>query len=340
MTIENALVSIVIPVHNGERFLDRTLASARAQTYRSLEIIVIDDGSTDRTAIIVEAAAAGDNRIRLFRTQKSGVALARNLGVSQARGELIAPLDADDLWHPEKVARQVDVMRASSSNVGLVYCWSIKIDKDDFVIQPAGAGAGARSKSHGCVTPKLMEGNFLENSSCALIKRSCLDAVGGYDPNLKPHGAEDWKLHLALSEVCEFAVIPEYLVGYRQWTGSLSRDVRSMAQSVKLVERWLSERWPDLAQRHKHQRAYNTNIYLAIMALNNRQRLEALRYRLGAYKNRPSALLERSTFGFTARMIGLRPEMLRRPEPLVLFQQFSLGKHATNDSNNSASPNP
>jgi glycosyltransferase involved in cell wall biosynthesis len=332
MTVENPLVSIVIPVHNGERFLGRTLASALAQTYDHIEVVVVDDGSTDRTTIIVEAAATNDNRIRLFRTQKSGVALARNLGVSQARGELIAPLDADDLWHPEKIARQVDVVRASSSNVGLVYCWSIKIDKDDFVIQPTGAGAGARSKSHGYVTPKLIEGNFLENSSCALIKRSCFDAVGGYDSNLKPHGAEDWKLHLALSEICEFAVIPEYLVGYRQWTGSLSRDVRGMAQSVKLVDQWLSERWPDLAEHHRRQRAYNINIYLAIMALNNRQLSEALRYRLGAYKSRPSALFERSTLGFLARMVGFRSEVLRRPQPSILFKQFGIGKQVATDS--------
>jgi glycosyltransferase involved in cell wall biosynthesis len=106
MTI-NAPVTVVIPVYNGECFIDRTLASALAQTYDPLEVVVVDDGSTDRTPIIVEAAAARDNRIRLLRAQKSGVAAARNLGITEARGKLIAPLDADDLWHPEKIARQV-----------------------------------------------------------------------------------------------------------------------------------------------------------------------------------------------------------------------------------------
>ena len=114
MAFEGSLVSVVIPVRNGERFINETLASALAQTYEPLEVVVVDDGSTDRTAVVVEAAALRDNRIRLFRTQRFGVASARNFGISQARGGLIAPLDADDLWHPEKIARQVYVIQTLS----------------------------------------------------------------------------------------------------------------------------------------------------------------------------------------------------------------------------------
>ena len=134
MTVEETLVSVIIPVRNGERLVKRTLVSALAQTYDPIEVVVVDDGSTDRTATLVEAVAARDSRVRLFRTHKAGVAAARNLAISQARGKLIAPLDADDLWHPEKIARQVGLMQSSSPKVGLVYCWSIKIDEDDFLI--------------------------------------------------------------------------------------------------------------------------------------------------------------------------------------------------------------
>ena len=89
----------------------------------------------DRTGKIVEAAAANDSRIRYFRTVKSGVAATRNFGISKARGKLIAPLDADDLWHPEKIARQVEAMQASSpADIGLVYCWAIEIDENDLII--------------------------------------------------------------------------------------------------------------------------------------------------------------------------------------------------------------
>src|SRR5262249_883170 len=131
MAAEDALVSIVIPVHNGERFISRTLASALAQTYHPIEVLVTDDGSTDRSAALIEADAVRNSRIRLFRSQRLGVAAARNLAISKARGEFIAPLDADDLWHPQKIARQVEIMRASPATVGLVYCWSVEIDEDD-----------------------------------------------------------------------------------------------------------------------------------------------------------------------------------------------------------------
>jgi glycosyltransferase involved in cell wall biosynthesis len=85
---------LLFPLYNGGRFIGPTLASALAQTYDPIEVIVVDDGSTCRTAILVKAAAARD-RIRYFRMQKSGIAAARNLAIGQAKGNLIAPLDAD-----------------------------------------------------------------------------------------------------------------------------------------------------------------------------------------------------------------------------------------------------
>jgi glycosyltransferase involved in cell wall biosynthesis len=326
MTVEDALVSVVIPVHNGERFIGRTLASVQAQTYDRVEAVVIDDGSTDRTAILVEAAVARDDRIRLFRTPKLGVAAARNFGIGKARGELIAPLDADDLWHPQKVGRQVGMMRASPAEVGLVYCWSIHIDENDFVIPPLDR-LETQPTTEGRASDELAEGNFIANGSSPLIKRSCIDAVGGYDPGLQPHGAEDWKLYLALSEVCEFKVVPEYLVGYRQSTGSVSRDVTAMAQSLELVTLWLFEKWPNLPDEVRRSSIYNNGVYLARRAMENNQFTAALRYRLIAYKARPAAFLERSSFEFgacvLAQMLGIRQMVLRRRrKSAIMFNEL------------------
>src|ERR1700722_6259913 len=120
--IEDALVSVVVPVYNGESYLGKTLAFALAQSYQPLEVVVVDDGSTDATPEVIAAIAARDSRLRFFRRKKGGVAAARNYGISQACGRLIAMLDADDLWHPQKVALQAAVMNASPSEVGLVYC--------------------------------------------------------------------------------------------------------------------------------------------------------------------------------------------------------------------------
>lgn len=98
------LVSCIVPVYNGERYLGETLDSIVAQTHRPIEIIVVDDGSTDRSAAVAEECSAG---VRLLRQRNAGPAAARNHGVREAVGSLVAFLDADDLWHPEKLERQV-----------------------------------------------------------------------------------------------------------------------------------------------------------------------------------------------------------------------------------------
>ena len=102
------LVSCIVPVFNGERFLAQTLASIRAQTYESLEIVVVDDGSTDGTPAVV---AAQGGPVAYLRQNNRGQAAARNAGVRAARGEFVAFLDADDLWEPAKLARQMARLR-------------------------------------------------------------------------------------------------------------------------------------------------------------------------------------------------------------------------------------
>jgi glycosyltransferase involved in cell wall biosynthesis len=289
----------------------------------------VDDGSTDQTGVICAAAATRDSRVRLFRSQGTGPAAARNSGISYARGELIATLDHDDLWHPEKIARQVKVMQTSSPKVGLVYCWSVHIDENDYII------ASVMSyTAQGCVTLELAKGNFIHTSSTPLIKRSCINAVGGYDTTLQPHGAEDWKLYLALSEICEFAVLPEYLVGYRQWSGGTSRNVAGMAQSTENVARWLSQKRPDIPYDVKRQRIYNTHAYLAEMSLDTHQLVAACWHRARACQARPEALFQRSSFNFgirlLARILGIERRKSkghgRLPRSSVLFQDFESSK--------------
>jgi glycosyltransferase involved in cell wall biosynthesis len=327
MALEDSLVSVVIPVYNGERVIGRTLASVLAQTYHPIEVVVVDDGSSDRTGVIVEAVCVNNSRVRYFRIEKSGVAAARNFGINQTHGKLIAPLDADDLWCPEKIARQVRVMETAPAEVGLVYCWALEIDKDDFVI-PSLDRLQQKGTAKGSVTGELAKGNFIETSSVPLIKRSCIEAVGGYDSTLQPQGAEDWKLYLALSEICEFAVIPEYLVGYRQVSGSLSRNIIAMDQSIELVARWIFDRHPEFQETVKRQTVYLASVFLAQRALDNDKFALALWFSVRGYWAYPRGLLRRPlrTFcaRFLARMVGIRRGALRSRGWVrrVSFQDF------------------
>jgi glycosyltransferase involved in cell wall biosynthesis len=336
MMAEDPFVSVIIPVHNGARLVGRTLVTARSQTYGSLEIIVVDDGSTDKTGDIVNAAAAHDNRISYFRTENRGVAAARNFGISQAQGSLIAPLDHDDLWHPEKIARQVDVMKVSSTKVGLVYCWYIEIDEEDMII-PSIKKLQAKSAARGRVTEELARGCFIETGSSPLIKRSYIDAVGGYDATLRPQGADDWKLYFALSEICEFEVVPEYLVGYRQARGSISRNLKPMSESMENVASWIFERRPDLAKKCQRQTIRGIRAFMAQRALDNHQFGAAFSFFATAHLAEPSALLDFKTVmfaaRFAARLSGLGRSSLRkrRTAPRVSFSDFKPGMESRPD---------
>jgi glycosyltransferase involved in cell wall biosynthesis len=316
MSADSPLVSVVIPVRNGERFIGRTLASVAAQTYSPLEIVVVNDGSTDRTAAIIEAAARRDARIRLYSIAASGLPATRNFGIKQSRGSLIAPLDADDLWHPEKIARQVAIMQ-SSPNVGVVYCWTIDIDEFDFVIPPV----RAKSDAEGNVIATIAANNGIEGSgSTHLIRRSCLDACGGYDPD-QILGAEDWKLNFLLAEICDFAVVRSHLVGYRRTAGSMTRNVSAMENGMGLVAQWIMTRSPDLPPETTRRMVYNMNAFLAHASLTNNQFANAIRYKMKSLRVRPVSLLYLSnvTFAlrFTARLFGFKRTGRREK-----FEQF------------------
>ena len=194
------------------------------------------------------------------------------------------------------------MIQTSSPEVGLVYCWSIKkIDENDFVI-PAIRSLKGGSTARGRVSEELARGCFIETGSTPVIKRSFIDAVGGYDATLQPQGADDWKLYFALSEVCEFAVIPEYLVGYRQTSGSVSRNLTAMSQSLEKVASWIFEKRPNLFPKCTSVKPCTTfTLSCSRRAFDNCQFGAALCYHAKALKAYPGKLLERDALIFAVR---------------------------------------
>lgn len=242
--LSRPLVSVVIPAYNADAYIAQTLASVVAQTYENLEIWVVDDGSCDRTVPIVQQFAQKDGRIRLLQQLNSGVAAARNRAIAAANGEFIAPIDADDVWYPDNIARQVQAMQRGGAKVGLVYAWSVDINVSG---QPTG-GFRATQIS-GNVHTTLIGHNFIGNASATLMRRSCLEQVGGYDPSLRSHdaqGCEDWDLYLRIAERYKFQVVPEFLIGYRKVDNSMSCDYRTMAKSHQQVMKAAQQRHPYL----------------------------------------------------------------------------------------------
>ncbi len=182
------LVSVIIPAYNAETFIKKTLESVLAQTYKNLEVLVVDDGSQDRTAEIVERVAQRDRRVILLRQSNAGVAAARNLAIQKSSGEYIAPIDADDVWFPKNLEKQVQCMLKVGPSVGLVYAWSVDIDEEDLT-----SGEFHASTIKGDVYTTLVCHNFLGNASASLMRRACFEKVGSYNCQLKKQNAQGVK---------------------------------------------------------------------------------------------------------------------------------------------------
>jgi glycosyltransferase involved in cell wall biosynthesis len=237
-------VSVVVPAYNAEQTLPETLHSVRAQTHENLEIIVVDDGSTDATAAIVRLQQRSDPRIRLIQQQNGGVALARNSGAAAATGAFIAPIDSDDLWHPSKIEAQLCKFETAGPEVAVVYTWFALIDADSNVIHKK-----HRPEFAGWVLPTLAEFNFLGNGSSPLIRIEAFRSTSGYDPSLKARGGqgcEDWKLYCQLAERFQYAVVRRHLTGYRALPDNMSSDVLQMLRSRDLATADLLPKHPEL----------------------------------------------------------------------------------------------
>jgi glycosyltransferase involved in cell wall biosynthesis len=245
--VADPLVSVVVPAWNAERTLKETLESVAAQTYRNLEILVVDDGSTDGTADIAADFCAGEPRARLIRTINGGVAAARNHAIVGAAGEWIAPLDADDLWHPTKVEKQVAAALAAPEPPGFIYCWHRFIDEESRV-----TGSGPRWALSGRAFNQLAYLNVVENGSALMLLREAVLEVGGYDESLRAReaqGCEDVMLQLQVARRYPVAVVPEHLVGHRRHSRNMSGDFDRMVRSWRLVYRQVKAEGPGIPRR-------------------------------------------------------------------------------------------
>lgn len=294
-------MSAVVPAYNAAAFIERTLQSVCRQSWSDLEILVVDDGSRDGTADIVRRMAVEDPRIRLLAQENQGVSAARNQGIRHARGDYIALLDADDLWMPEKISRQMQVFADSPRQVGLVYTQSVRIFEDGR--PPIYSGGG---EAEGRVFFPLMIGNFLQNASTPLIRRTCFDKAGLFNLEFRKQGAqgcEDWDIYLRIAEHYEFRVIRDYLTGYRQNPDGMSANWETMLRSYRLLIDEVRRRHPDIPDRVFRWSRSNYNLYLANMASRAGQAGSAVRLLGQAIADDPLLLSNRRLHKMFARTL-------------------------------------
>lgn len=237
------LVSIVIPAYNAAQFIGYTLNSAIQQTYKNIEVIVVDDGSKDNTADIVRSFARSDSRITLISQLNSGVSAARNQGIKKSKGEFFALIDADDIYYPQAIEKLTNTILQADDTVGLVYTWSIYIDEKGNVV-----GGCNRSQLEGDVSKILLETNIVGNASATLIRKLCIDKAGYFDREILP-GCADWDFFLKIAEYYQFKVVPEFLIGYRKLSTSMSSDFTKMEKAYQQIVDNAYQRNPNISAK-------------------------------------------------------------------------------------------
>jgi glycosyltransferase involved in cell wall biosynthesis len=235
-------VSVVIPCYNAERYIAATLRAVLAQAGAELEVIVVDDGSKDGSAALVEREFA---QVRLIRRANAGVAAARNAGIAAATGDWIAFCDADDIWLPGKLAAQFQAIGAAPDCRMSYTAWEVwtsaEPEPEPSLLQSLAAeAAGAKwAGATGWLYPELLL-ECVVWTSTVLMHRSVIDEVGVFDTGLRI--GEDYDLWLRASRVTRIERVSRPLALYRQHTASITRSAPTANYRGRVVQAALA-RW-------------------------------------------------------------------------------------------------
>jgi len=222
-------ISVVVPSYNAERTILQTVESVQKQTFSDIEIIIINDGSTDRTLELVQSIK--DQRLKIFSYENGGLPVSRNRGISHAKGEFISFIDADDLWRPDKLELQLAALQ-QHPDAGVAYSWtSYFIDGQEESIFPYHPVF-----FEGNVYDKLLVNNIVGNGSNILVRRKAIESVGEFEPTLK--SCEDWDFYIRLAAKWHFVVVPKHQILYRQSPKAMTSKVEVMEkEALRVVER-------------------------------------------------------------------------------------------------------
>ncbi len=270
-------VSVVIPAYNAMAFLPETLESVLKQTFTDFEVLIVNDGSSDH--IVEWATNITDPRVKLISQENQRVSVARNTGIANAQGEYIAFLDADDLWEPTKLEKQVRCLD-DQPEVGLVYTWTLLVDQDN---NPTGRIFA--SHAEGNVWEEVVANDMISSGSSPMVRRSCFETVGVFDRSLAYAPDRDMWIRIAFRY--PFAVVKEPLLRYRQLPNSFSKNRQGMIQDLRQVTEKAFQSVP-LELLYVRNRCYAIiNLGLAWLGIDDGDYEKALHFRRQAFLHHP-----------------------------------------------------
>ncbi len=234
-------IDVIVPVFNGAKYIAETIISVQQQTLPAKRIIIADDGSLDETERVVATLMQADSRITYLKLPHAGVSAARNAGISESSAQFIAFLDADDVWLPEKLEKQMEVFAQGGAEIGFVHSSYFCIDENGMALENSTIFP---PKLRGDIfLPLLLDGYVLSGSaSSVLVRREVLDKAGHFDNRLF-HG-EDWDLWIRLAHVSKVDFTNDAVVGIRVHAQSAQRRLRPqrafefLQQQMLVFSRW------------------------------------------------------------------------------------------------------
>ncbi|MFP4007553.1 MAG: glycosyltransferase [Spirulinaceae cyanobacterium] len=253
----NPLVTVVIPVYNGAQTIPETLKSVLNQTLKEIEVLVINDGSQDRTLEVLQQFK--DERVKVYSFKNAGPAASRNQGLRLAQADYISFIDADDLWTEDKLAAQYEALQ-QNPQAAVAYSWTHFIDETGAFLY-----SGQKVIANGQVYRDLLAYNFIESGSNALVRTEALQTVGGFDESL--FGSEDWDAFLQLATHYDFINVPKFQILYRVSATSVSSQIERQVKACLAVLEKAFKSHSDLPVSLKRRSFANTYFYLTIKAL-------------------------------------------------------------------------
>lgn len=246
-------VSVIIPTYNREAMVSEAIQSVLDQTYTDYEIIVVDDGSTDGTGKLLQEKFG--EKIHYYYQENQGLP-PRNKAIRLAAGEYLAFLDSDDLWRPDKLASQVQILNNAGADTGLVYTGIEMINSRGQVVEEL------IDNFQGVVVDKLIDRNFIPTSS-VMMRRGCFKRCGFFDESLKR--SEDWDLWLRVALAYRVVAVPDVLVTKRHFDNHLMADVTRLDSIITVLDKFFSH--PDCpAQLQAAKKTYYARRYLSFVA--------------------------------------------------------------------------
>lgn len=236
-------VSTIIPTYNSPHYLIEALESVLSQTYKDMEIVIVDDGSTDNTKEVIQSYLILDRNIKYIYQNNGGTASARNTGIKFSSGEYIAFLDHDDIWLPQKTELQIKILDSDPS-IGLVYCRFQIMDEDKgSVLEPP-----KRELCRGGVYEKFLVRCYINTASQVMIRKACIERVGYFDESLQI--VDDYDFYIRVARHYKIEYLDQPLANWRIHRLNTSKAIEKMISNrIALRKKILKD--PDLSKKQR-----------------------------------------------------------------------------------------